>query len=238
MDEARAGRVWARMIGEFTVIVIGVLVALALDQWASGRSDRVAEGEYLTALVADLEADEEFLVGLAIPLMALADTALEEVGPVSRGEAAFPVDTLAFLRRVVSSRRTLAQTVASPTFDELISTGSLRLIESAELRASLLLYHEHMEAMESRSQERSSGYAALVRGHLPDDPQSGADLTEAELRAYGLVQASEAVQEPEFEQALNRHVAYVRFVLSELRLLQAELELLLGQARGELDRFQ
>jgi hypothetical protein len=155
------------MIGEFTVIVIGVLVALALDQWSSGRSDRVAEGEYLTALVADLEADEEFLVGLAIPLMALADTALEEVGPVSRGEAAFPVDTLAFLRRVVSSRRTLAQTVASPTFDELISTGSLRLIESAELRASLLLYHEHMGIRTRPGVRGSSGARVRTSAEPP-----------------------------------------------------------------------
>ena len=93
MDEKRTSRVWARMIGEFTIIVVGVLVALALDQWASSRADRVTEAEYLTALVADLEADEEFLSGAAIPLMALADSALEEVGPVSRGEAAFPVDS-------------------------------------------------------------------------------------------------------------------------------------------------
>ncbi len=238
MGTGQRGRAWVSWGGEFVVIVISVLVALALDEWATARADRVTEREYLAALVADLEADAAYLSALVIPLMSLADSALGEVGPVSRGVAEFPTDTIAFLRRVVSSRRTIAQLPSSPTFDELISTGALRLIESARLRSSLVLYYDHMRAMGDRSQERSSGYAPIVRGHLPDDPESGRNVVEADLRAYGVRQAAEAVRTPEFTQALNRHVAYVQFFLSEVTLVQAELESVRLQAEAELDRFR
>jgi hypothetical protein len=238
MGTGQRGRAWVRWGGEFVVIVISVLVALALDQWAAARADRVSEREYLVALVADLESDAAYLSELVIPLVSLADSALREVGPVSRGVAEFPTDTIAFLRRVVSSRRTIAQLPSSPTFDELISTGALRLIESARLRSSLVLYYDHMRAMGDRGQERSSGYAPIVRSHLPDDPESGRNLSEANLRAYGVRQAAEAVRTSEFAQALNRHVAYIQFFLAEVTLLQAELESVRHQAEAELDRLR
>lgn len=238
MSTDQRGRTWVRWGGEFVVIVIGVLVALALDQWAATRADRVSEREYVAALVADLEADADYLSERVIPLVSLADSALEEVGPVSRGVAEVPIDTISFLRRVVSSRRTIAQLPSSPTFDELISTGALRLIESASFRSSLVLYYDHMRSMGDRGLERSSGYAPVVRGHLPDDPESGSNVSESDLRAYGVRQAVEAIRTPEFAEALNRHVAYVQFFLSEVPLLQAELESLRHQAEAELDRLR
>jgi hypothetical protein len=238
MGTSQRRRAWLRWGGEFVVIVISVLVALALDQWAATRADRVSEREYLAALVADLEADAAYLSDLVMPLVLLADSALKEVGPVSRGVTEVPIDTIAFLRRVVSSRRTIAQLPSSPTFDELISTGALRIIESARLRSSLVLYYDHMRAMGDRGQERSSGYAPIVRGHLPDDPESGSNLSEADLRAYGVRQAVEAIRTPEFAEALNRHFAYVQFFLSEVPLLQAQLESVRLQAETELDRLR
>jgi hypothetical protein len=77
-----------------------------------------------------------------------------------------------------------------------------------------------------------------VRGYLPDDPESGSNLSEAELRAYGVRRAVEAIRTPEFAQALNRHVAYVQFFLTEVPLLQAELESVRLQAEAELDRLR
>jgi hypothetical protein len=238
MGTGQRGRAWVRWGGEFIVIVISVLVALALDEWAAARADRITEREYLAALVADLEADADYLSELVIPLVSMADSALREVGPVSRGVAEFPTDTIAFLRRVVSSRRTVAQLPSSPTFDELIATGALRLIGSAQLRSSLVLYYDHIRAMGDRGRERSSGYAPIVRGYLPDDPESGGNLSEADLRAYGVRQAAEAIRTPAFVEALNRHVAYIQFFLSEVTVVQTELESVRLQVEAELDRFR
>ena len=47
-----------RWLGEFIVIVLGVLVALAVDDWRDYRSDRVLEQHLIGRLAADLRADE------------------------------------------------------------------------------------------------------------------------------------------------------------------------------------
>ncbi len=39
------------------MIVVGVLIALGLDNWNQDRVDRALSGEYLSRLVGDLEAD-------------------------------------------------------------------------------------------------------------------------------------------------------------------------------------
>jgi len=46
-----------RWLGEFAVIVLGVLVALAVDDWAQHRSDRDLERDLVERLKEDLVAD-------------------------------------------------------------------------------------------------------------------------------------------------------------------------------------
>ena len=50
---------WQQSATEFVVIVVGVLAALAVDQWRSERNDRKTEVEYITRLRIDVEADIE-----------------------------------------------------------------------------------------------------------------------------------------------------------------------------------
>lgn len=48
---------WRRLAVEFVVIVVGVLVALAVDQWAQGREDEDTAREVLQALGSELESN-------------------------------------------------------------------------------------------------------------------------------------------------------------------------------------
>jgi hypothetical protein len=44
-------------MGEFVVILLGVLVALAADRWNQSRLESLTEGLYLERLADDLRAD-------------------------------------------------------------------------------------------------------------------------------------------------------------------------------------
>lgn len=46
-----------RLTGEFVVIVVGVLFALAVDSWVSDASDRELAREYLQRLLEDVRYD-------------------------------------------------------------------------------------------------------------------------------------------------------------------------------------
>ena len=51
---ATHGQRWA---GEFVVIVLGILAALAVDSWSKDREDRQLEREYLSRIKDDLQWD-------------------------------------------------------------------------------------------------------------------------------------------------------------------------------------
>ena len=60
-DTPRRAIPWGRLGIEFLVIVTGVLVALAMDQWAQGRADEVAAREVLQAVGSELATNLGFL---------------------------------------------------------------------------------------------------------------------------------------------------------------------------------
>ena len=48
---------WRFLLGEFVVIVLGVLVALWVDQEQASRRDALLEVEYLESFLIDLDTD-------------------------------------------------------------------------------------------------------------------------------------------------------------------------------------
>ncbi len=49
--------IYRRWAGEFVVIVLGILAALAVDSWSEQRDNRSLEQEYLSRIKEDLESD-------------------------------------------------------------------------------------------------------------------------------------------------------------------------------------
>ena len=49
---------WRYALGEFAIVVLGVLSALWVENWNSDRQDRTLEMEYLESMVAELELDD------------------------------------------------------------------------------------------------------------------------------------------------------------------------------------
>ncbi len=52
---------WRSFARDIVVVIIGVLIALAVGDWASARADRRLEAQYLVRLARDLRADSLML---------------------------------------------------------------------------------------------------------------------------------------------------------------------------------
>jgi len=48
---------WQYALGEFSIVVLGVLAAFWVESWNAGRNDRSLEIEYVQSLLRDLKAD-------------------------------------------------------------------------------------------------------------------------------------------------------------------------------------
>jgi len=140
-----------QLSAEFVVIVVGVLVALAVDQWRESVGARAAEAQYVSRLIDDLTIDslqsERFIEAGAAKAAALAEVmdALDDSAAVRlRPSTAWPDMNFTYTRPPPQTT----------TFDELRNTGGLGLIRSDDLRFEIgntyrLLQH-HYERLEDR----------------------------------------------------------------------------------------
>ncbi|QSE98856.1 DUF6090 family protein [Fulvivirga lutea] len=118
-------------IGEIALVVLGILIAVSIDDWNKDRQDRMAERELLEQLSREFKSnldqlDEKILVrnnmiNASIKLLSYCDN-----------PSIVKIDSMPSL---------LATTVNAPTFDpiinDLISAGKLNLLSNSQLKERL-----------------------------------------------------------------------------------------------------
>ncbi len=195
---------WQQVLIEFVVIVIGVLSALAVDQWNDNRNDRAIEAEYLMRLRADLNQDIRGFTGMEDVFETKARIIKDlRDQPVS---ALLSRDLEALFQDLVFSGFIGLRETRSTTFDELSSTGRLMLIQDVALRDGLSSYHIYHEFMSELLLVQFQGdYLSLLFESLPgellyqwqlsnklDDPealQRGLDVLKSDPRLVAAANA-------------------------------------------------
>lgn len=132
-----------RVAGEFALIVIGVMVALAGDSWLETRSQRGLEREYLERIAVDLERTLQSLDQVT-NAMAAIDAHSRAVLPYLRGHAS----TSAPLPVVASAYHTTRgnfPAIIDDAFVELSLGPGLTIVEDTTLRMDLIDYFRNFD---------------------------------------------------------------------------------------------
>ena len=131
---------------ELILIVAGVLIALAIDEWVNDARDRRTETLYLQLLARDLDEIRQRLdeqLAFEQNMMDISSRAYAALG------VADPPQNQAELGRLLGSlgtRKTLSLT--SATYKEMVDSGQLQLIDNPELRDTIIRYFTRMELVE------------------------------------------------------------------------------------------
>ncbi len=156
-----------KLLGEFVLIVLGVLVALAVETALENRKDGQLRDEYLSRLRGDIELDR-----LAL------NRRIEFFTDVQR----FSGETLGWLGtdRDVDQEALLAAYYAAEiwpflpvrnTYDDLQNTGNIRLLDDIDLRTRLSGYYNKANTSIS-GWTPSEDYRRIIRGVIPNDVQA------------------------------------------------------------------
>jgi hypothetical protein len=156
---------WRYAIGEFSIILLGVLAAFAVENWNSDRKDRSLEREYLLSLLDDFDADKksldtamqrsEEIASAQQTVLSVAERRHFEITPT---EFVYAVSEVALLVFATHSRRTI---------NDLMSTGNLRIIESDEVRTALANYYARI-ASRAQWQRNWRDYQIHLGKMLPE----------------------------------------------------------------------
>ena len=222
---------WQQTATEFVVIVVGVLAALAVDQWRSEREDRKTEAEYINRLRVDVEADiknfygfEQILETKARFLQILLDDTID---------SEFADDTRGLMEaKVYSSYKALPDSV-STTFDELQSTGRLALIKDVAQRDALSKYYSGFEHISAILSEPIGDYGRLEAEIIPAAISREWRLSNSISKPDEFRQSLKLLQaNPDASAAINSEITYattMQYFLSLYRNQAENLRRLLNQ---------
>jgi len=215
---------WSYAVGELLIVVIGVLIALAIDQWNDDRLERLEEVDAVARILTDVQTDlQDF--DFRLKSVDAKEESLLRVKAFLAGGAR--IDPAAFLRDIVGGadwgwNQGLAR---RSTYDNLLESGRLGIIADPEIRSQISDYYRYYQDSHKRIDERETDYPALSYQLVPrtHTNQNEGVVSEQEIES-GLsdTQLNEIV-------ALVRASAIGDHVTAELNLarfiLQIELDL-------------
>lgn len=193
------------LLAETLVIVLGVLIALGLNDAWTQREERQLEISYLERLEQEFKGDLSYIHEVYLPGLEQKKIALESIAPYVRDQRPVPEESLEFLRNVSrggilggSERLTF---LSDATFRDLQSTGNLRLIRDTEIRAAITNYYLAIENELTRIEGRNSGYVKYIHGVIPAELRDDMDM--AEIESMGLEFALARLTSDEFRAIAN-----------------------------------
>ena len=217
------------LLSETLVVVLGVLIALWINDYWTSHQDRNLEQEYLLRILEDVESDIAYIDNNVFQLLNTKFEALEAIRPVVHCEQPVPEDVESFLKNVSLAAIGGASSthwVVNTTFQDLLNTGNLRLIRDSDLRRKIANYYEDFDEFFLRSRDRRTGYAAFVWTAMPGELRD--DMTLGSMQDFGLENALERVTSEEFQYLWNQEYNFAlfnrRISSKSAKALKAELE--------------
>ena len=137
-------------IGEIVLVVVGILIALQINNWNEGRKNNLLELQFLNRLRADLVIDSTYYS------KRIQDA--ENHVRINRnfiGELYEEQQNYADVQNLFGKLSLYSDllTVQNSTFQELISDGKLNLIQNGELKTALIDYYRDTEIAEKHIEE-------------------------------------------------------------------------------------
>ncbi len=150
-------------IGEIILVVIGILIALSINNWNENRKDHVLEKEYLSRLKEDIKFDISWTNNYILDRYKRKIESLENGKAYYQGNYVIK-DTLQFLIDIGYGGvfGNASWNLNKNTYNELISTGNLRKIENDTLRNQIINYYETSNAQSKASKNYISGYIKFI----------------------------------------------------------------------------
>jgi len=122
---------------ELFVIVAGVLIALAIDEWRQNIENEDLEHEYVQQLIIDLRATEESVTKSETHASA-GNESLSKLVDAFKTDESIDSDQLFDLIYASSSLNNPVPILG--TIDTLVATGDLRLIRDSRTRSAVIQY--------------------------------------------------------------------------------------------------
>jgi len=217
-------------IGEIVLVVIGILIALQINNWNEYRKERLKERAYLERLKQDLNIDKESLI-LNKEFYQDVFVAGSLVLSHAEGDDNVSASNWDILTAYFHASQIWPILMRSSTYEELKSSGELSLIQNINLRNRLAFYHGSGLLRYSQTIGINPPYRKMVRGLIPSKIQNymweNCHITDGDIQI--LKKCDPPISEDEAEKLLSdlstksKLIEELRFYMSNIKVGQATM---------------
>ena len=143
MNENKTGRYLKYAIGEIILVVIGILIALQINNWNENRKNTIIENEYYCQLLEDITSDKNRLEAMK--------SRLEEV-QIKGNQLLRDLDSQTkskdyLLNKYIEVFRSDNFTLSKIALQDLLSSGNINLLRNKSLKKRIILYYQEAELL-------------------------------------------------------------------------------------------
>jgi hypothetical protein len=161
-----------RLLGEFLTIVLGVLVALGVDEWRQGRSELKIAGEHLADITAELRQNLCTVERIRVRHLPRKMENLQTVLNFLNDPQAETADPAALLHALARSTSAARPWLVDNQYQALQNSGNVRLVHKLQPDLVLSSVYEGPEVLFSQEQRIQGPYPVVVNELLPAQLQS------------------------------------------------------------------
>ncbi len=154
LNEHKFSKYLIYAIGEISLVVIGILIALAVNNWNKHQQDLSKERIYLSQMLDDLklQADE---IKITIKIEQIDSVAITRIA--SAINAGFQgIDNVQFNDDLANLGDTRTFNVFSTTYEELRSSGNISIISNINLKQRINAYYQNLRRFQKVLNKNSS----------------------------------------------------------------------------------
>lgn len=160
LSQNRVTRYLAYALGEIALVMIGILLALQVNNWNEERKQKNEESRYLAALQTDFKAAQSWFRLILGAVQEQLDHNEHLLSILDGTPGSIPNDSIVSMIR--KSFIDVPFGVQVPAFTDLINSGKLSVLQSEQLRRSLSEFETANSLANDYAQRASEQWAGQV----------------------------------------------------------------------------
>lgn len=209
---------FASLLRELLILVLGILIAFLLNNWAQSRSERALEQRYLQNLHDDLVADSLELATRLVDYQARRVIANRVIGMIYNPNAPGRDSAAIFIFRDLQHEGPFVANQS--TYNTLIYSGDFKLLRNFELRKRLAEHYHQYGELEGENERSDHFIRSAVTPYMMNETtmanaRNGNAVDLSDPRLQNIVFASLGIMNYEAA-ALRRALDRCREVLIQL----------------------
>ena len=204
LNEGKTARYFKYAVGEIVLVVIGILIALQINNWNQQRLDRRTESKYLRSIVNEVKSNQQINQRLVWNRIDEKFAGLKKAKAYTenRLEVKNPTEFINAVSYagVFSGGYFMGDAYV---YDELVNTGYMKLLSDDNIKKAIVDYYASQIAYVKRLDIHKGNILSFINNLRPFDSEHPLELSE-----YDQSEAMEAFKTTEFRKIVDAELSY------------------------------